>query len=957
MHSDVESHTFEDGSISLAVLDRLTTCRTETEFIASLQDILHAWCPAAEVAVITDPDCAGTSAAESLASRSWRAGKVIRDGAGVGAVGADGSTVELALAVIPSADGAALAALAHAAARLMPGVRALEHLHPSQLQNRRPVLEQVRELDREARKDGDFLVVALVDQGVDPTLSGLQADEERIRLKHRLRRILRPYDRVWEFGQLLVVAQVLPEPDSGLLVSRLAVAVKEVHAESGVSRRLVDSWVTARGVDGDAIIQRIERARQGLQRMAQLRAAGMAILAGADPHEAFRDLGPPLSAVVVVDAQRMIRAVNPAVMALFPEFGATDLRDAVDTDDLTFHHPDGSVLAEEEVPGISALQTGLSVQDRLLGVRYANNEMHWGLITAVALADASGRILGYVADVVLIDLPGQPAPEERIRDAIDFERSPLVFLNAERDEGGEIVDFQVTRLNSAAVTALRIREEDAIGASESELEPSQERLGLVLDYAGVVTSRQAARQVVAIPEGGLMGAFEVTAEPFGDGVLVVAHSLASGSRRGEMARLWDSLTGLASRQGLLMRMDDLQRQSAHQAVTLIMCDIDDFAGVNDSLGRLRSDRYLVEVGRALAQLAGPHDIVARVGSDEFAFLTAAVTSPQGAVEFAETVRRTLKAGVRVGDRRLTAAASVGVAWSANGSPIADLLGVADLAMYQSKAAGGDCVTLGRDRKSGLGAVELESELRRALELQQFVLHYQPIIDLTDRSVRAVEALIRWQHPSRGLVMPGDFIAAAERRHPMGDIGIWVLETVCAQMNAWREELGFVPKVSINISTGQLARPGLATAIARRAADAGIPPTALQLEITESQLLNVDSSTLSNLAACREVGCALAIDDFGTGHAGFDYLRRIPAQVLKIDKTFIDGLGVDTTDTAIVTGVIAVGHGLGLTLVAEGVEQPEQADVLAHLGCDAGQGWLWSPAVAADDVVPMLRDGL
>lgn len=957
MHSGIQKSISGGGSISLAVLDRLTACRTQDDFATEIEAILRAADPESEAVVLLDPERGDQGPLQRMASASWRAGQTVREHGGIAVVGSDGQIPQLALAVRPAGDEEMLLDLAHVAARLLPGIRALERGGQARQHHRQPVLNHVRALDHQARQDGLFLVIGLVDPSVDPTLSKDEAARELTRLRHRLQRILRPQDRVWELGQRLVVAQVLPEPDCGLLVDRLGAAVRTVHTQSGVSRRLVDGWVTARGAGADPTADLLSRADKGLDRMRQLRAVGLRVLAGENPEEAFSDLEDTLSAVVVVDAQRMLRAINPATISLFPEFMAGDLGDAVDTDDLIFYYPDGAVLADDEVPGVTALTTGLSVQDRLLGVSYAKNRIHWGLISAVAMADESGRMLGYVAEVVPIDLPGPLAVAERLRDAADLMRSPMVIMSPDRDETGEMADFRVEQVNCAALTALNLREEDAVGALESQLHPSADRLGLVLDYASVVSTKQAARKIVAIPEGGLMGAFEVTAEPCGEGVLVVAHSLASGTRRADLARLWDSLTGLASRQGLLVRMEDLQRKGPLSAVTLVMCDIDDFTGVNESLGRLRSDRYLVEVGRALAQLAGPHDLVARVGSDEFAFLTASAPTPAAAEGFGETVRRTLKEGVRVGDRQLTAAASIGVSWIGAQGQVSQLLPIADMAVYRSKAAGGDCVTLGKDASSGLRAVELESQLRSALEDEQFVLHYQPIIDLADHSVRGVEALIRWQHPTRGLVMPGDFIEAAERRHLMGDIGIWVIEEACAQIGRWRDELGFAPVVSINVSTGQLARPGLATAIARRAADAGIPPEALQLEITESQLLNVDRATLNHLAACRDVGSALAIDDFGTGHAGFDYLRRIPAQILKIDKTFIDGLGLDTTDTAIVTGVIAVGHGLGLVLVAEGVEKQAQADLLTALGCDAAQGWLWSPAVPPDEVAPLLRSGL
>jgi EAL domain-containing protein (putative c-di-GMP-specific phosphodiesterase class I) len=205
-----------------------------------------------------------------------------------------------------------------------------------------------------------------------------------------------------------------------------------------------------------------------------------------------------------------------------------------------------------------------------------------------------------------------------------------------------------------------------------------------------------------------------------------------------------------------------------------------------------------------------------------------------------------------------------------------------------------------------------------------------------------------------MVPPGEFIGVAERRHLITAIGEWVVEQACAQMAQWRQVLGFAPRVALNTSIGQLVRPGLARTLLAAAAEHGLHPSALQLEITESQLLHADSDTLDNLLACRDVGCELAIDDFGTGHAGFDYLRKIPAAVLKVDKTFIDGLGADPTDAAIASSILALGHGLGMTVVAEGVEAQVQADALRGMGCDAAQGWLWHPALPPDDLLALLR---
>lgn len=942
----------DQTGLTLAVLDRLSACRTVAEYAAALQEILQGLYPDTATVTIFDPNPDATDPLTALASRSFLTGQQTFGLGAIAVVGTDGTSPQVALAVAADGDAATLNDIAHIAGRLLPSVRAVAGLRTPASDTESPVLDRIRGLERAARAEDQHLVVAVVDISVDPALSASEAEQERGHLSHRLRRLLRPQDRVWTWGERLVVVQVLPEPSAALMVERLVAGVRAVHAESGVSRRLVDSWAAARASGEDVAEGLVERAVEGLERMAQLRDAGHAVLQGQPLSVAFAGFG-DTDAVVVVDAQRMIRGINQVGLTMFSELTLVDLGDSVDTDDLTFHHPDGAVLVDDELPGLFAMKTGMSVQDRLIGVRYRDFPMHWALITAVGINDVAGRARGYVASLTPV---GGQVREDRLRDAIDLVREPLVLLSPLRTDN-EISDFAVRQVNTAALRALNLSEDRVVGAAEGDLHPEDDRLGLVLDYAAVVTTGQAARKVLAIPDGSLTGSIEVTAEPCGDGVLVVAHSLASGSRRGELAKLWDGLTGLSSRLGLLHRLEELQR-AAESPVTLVMVDIDDFTGVNDELGRLRSDRYLVEVGRLLSQMAAPHDLVARMGSDEFAFLTTSADSIAAATDFAESVRRALKAGVSVGDRRLTAASSLGLAWSAPGGRATELLSIADVALYRSKAAGGDCVTLGRNRQVRIGVVEMESGLRTALDEGELVLHFQPVVSLLDTtSVSSVEALLRWQHPERGLVSPGEFIPVAERRHLIVEIGEWVVTQACEQARRWRDELGFSPRISVNVSTGQLVRQGLAAVIEARTAAAGIDPSWLQLEITESQLLSADQTTLGHLWACREVGCELAIDDFGTGHAGFDYLRRIPAQVLKIDKTFIDGLGVDTTDTAIVSGVIAVGHGMGLAVVAEGVERQAQAEVLRGLGCDAGQGWLWSRALPAAELAEVLRAGM
>lgn len=933
----------------LTLVDRLTAAGTESGLIDALRQVVCEQLPASTCAVVTRVRAHGDDQLVALAHRALIEGTDVRQADALALTGGDQGYPVLVLAVMPVPDEQTtdrLAQWAGLAARLLPGTRALQHevarALPLQGVGSDAPLEQQLDVLRAGAAARDLhVVLGLVDQSVSPSLSGGQLADSQQALVRRLRRMLRSEDRVWALGDRILVAQVLPFADISLLVDRMEQAIRSAQAEEGVSRRLADVWATGDPHAG------LAAAEAGLDRLARMREVGRRCLAG-DP-QPFTLLDDDTTFAVLIDSHRSILGANKAASRLLQRL--VDDFPAQATD-FQLYHPDGTPLAEDEMPGRAALRTGISMQDRILGIRFRDDDVHWGLVSTVAVDNEHGAPAGYVVAVSMLGA-GQ-AVQHRVRDAMGLCPHPMVLMRPVR-QAEQILDFSVAGLNARALTMLRAREEDVLGVRETDIYPFDSRLGLVLDYARVVETGESRQRQVVIPAGPLAGSYEVTAMPCEGDVLVVAHGLGEARSASESARLWDSLTGLTSRQGLLEQLRELDRAGQH-AVTLVLLDIDDFSGVNDLLGRVHSDRFLIEVGRILAQVAGPRDVVARMGSDEFAVLTTTLTSQRLAQQFAEVVRQRLKSGVLIGDHRFTAASSVGVAWTAPGEQCGDLLSVADAAMAESKSAGGDTVRLGhRERHTpAMRAIAMESQLREAIEHGQFVLHYQPVVDLTTGAMEGAEALIRWQHPERGMVAPGDFIEVAERRHLITRIGEWVIERAFAELAGWREQLGYAPRLALNTSIGQLVRPGLARTILSQADHAGIDPQVVQLEITESQLLHADDSTLRNLLACRDTGCALVIDDFGTGHAGFDYLRHIPATVLKVDKTFIDGLSQDTTDAAIVAGVIAVGHGLGMRVVAEGVERDEQAQVLRGLGCDAAQGWLWYRALPPGDLLELLR---
>jgi predicted signal transduction protein with EAL and GGDEF domain len=355
-------------------------------------------------------------------------------------------------------------------------------------------------------------------------------------------------------------------------------------------------------------------------------------------------------------------------------------------------------------------------------------------------------------------------------------------------------------------------------------------------------------------------------------------------------------------------------------------------------------------GRLMSATRG-HDTVARLGGDEFAILLEAVHDDAEALAVVERVEAAMRAPVQLDGKDVIASASIGIARGGSASRADELLRNADVAMYRAKARGGasHAVFAPEMHAALLDRLELEADLRRAVEREEFRLVYQPIVELTTTRCVGVEALIRWNHSERGQVMPLEFIGLAEESGLIVPIGRWVLREAC------RRGARFVPSadgseplsISVNISGRQLQHPGLADDVMAALEDSGLAPERLVLEITESVIMQDTESTLRKLRALKAIGIRLAIDDFGTGYSSLSYLQRFPIDILKLDKTFIDGVGRGGTDAALARTIIALGDMLHLRTVAEGVETVQQRDELLAFGCDLAQGYVFAKPLEAD----------
>jgi diguanylate cyclase (GGDEF)-like protein len=385
-------------------------------------------------------------------------------------------------------------------------------------------------------------------------------------------------------------------------------------------------------------------------------------------------------------------------------------------------------------------------------------------------------------------------------------------------------------------------------------------------------------------------------------------------------------------------------------IGLLFVDLDRFKTVNDTLGHAAGDWFLHQVGQRVHEVARRSDTVARFGGDEFVVLCEGLSSENDMRTVADRLSLALSEPLVYRGQTLRVSASIGIVTCATPDVSAErLVADADAAMYQAKHHGG-----GRSevfdaglRERSLARTGLMLELYQALERGEFRLHYQPVLRLADQSCVGVEALIRWHHPKRGLLAPGAFLDVAEQSSFMVELGSWVLDEACRQLAVWERRPGR-PQISVavNVSARQFATPGFVDTVAETIAKHGVTPANLCLEITETALLEESSTLPETFAGLAGLGVRLALDDFGTGYSSLAHLRRFPVHILKVDRSFVSGLGDTEGDLVIVGAVTAMARALGITTVAEGIETLEQLDMLAAMGCDNGQGYLFSKPVEA-----------
>jgi len=422
----------------------------------------------------------------------------------------------------------------------------------------------------------------------------------------------------------------------------------------------------------------------------------------------------------------------------------------------------------------------------------------------------------------------------------------------------------------------------------------------------------------------------------------------------------DALTGLPNRALLDDRFTQAMAHAARDGrpFALFVCNVDRLKLVKESLGHRAGDQLLQEVAKRLTAVAGNLDTVAHIGNDQFVMLATAIEKSEDAEHLGAQMVETLQAPILIDDVDVHIGPSIGIAFYPTDADTTEMLiARADAAMHLVKQSGGRKVarfTPGMDAGAG-SRLQLESELRAALLLKQFELYYQPKVDIKTRLVRSAEALIRWNHPKRGLVAPAEFIPLAEECGLIGMLGEWVIREACRQARTWQDQGLEAMRVCVNLSASQFRQSGLIETVRRALEDARLSPQYLEMELTESVVMSDPDESTRILKELSSMGVLLSVDDFGTGYSSMSYLRRFPIDRLKIDRIFISEIDVSPEDASIVRAIVSLAQTLNLKVVAEGVETSAQLEFIKQIGCNEYQGYYFAPPVRAADFERLVRE--
>ena len=557
--------------------------------------------------------------------------------------------------------------------------------------------------------------------------------------------------------------------------------------------------------------------------------------------------------------------------------------------------------------------------------------------------------------------------QARQRRAVDLVEARFASLIRNASDVIMIVDGggRIQYASPAVERTFSLKQDDVIGRRLTEIwrEADHERLATFL--AEVAATHGAAVGPVELSVGTTAKRFilecvgsNLLADPAVAGLALNFRDVSGRKVLEDQLRqlaFHDPLTLLANRSLFRNRVDHalaVARRTGQQ-VAVFMIDLDNFKNVNDSLGHDAGDRLLQTAAQRLVNCTRADDTVARLGGDEFAVLLEGIARPEHAENIAAVVTRSFKEPLQIDGSDLNVTTSIGVALSQPGEDTEHLLRNADIAMYAAKSAGkGRHVVFHAHMQEQLSErLRLEEDFAQALVQQEFFLEFQPIVDLKTTELLGVEALVRWQHPEQGRLMPGQFIPAAEETGQIIELGRWVLEDACRRVQQWRQTVasGHSLRLAVNVSGRHLQQGDLVADVRRALELSGLEPESLLIELTESTIMHNTEGNLTRLKELKALGVRLAIDDFGTGYSSLSYLHRFPIDILKIDRSFVSRLTESSEGPKLARAVVMLGETLGLETVAEGVELEDQVTHLIKLGCVAAQGYLFSHPVALESI--------